>query len=81
MELLINSLALIFVFIFAGIKFMVVTDPKLSNQDTLLKRLHEIYADFALKNPFYSIDMPIRYLSASVILFVPRLLLFGYFKL
>ena len=27
----------------------------------LLKKLYEIYCDFALKNPFYSLDMPIRY--------------------
>ncbi|ESO01640.1 hypothetical protein HELRODRAFT_157204 [Helobdella robusta] len=43
-----------------GIKFVVVTDPKRTSEDLLLKRLYEIYADFALKNPFYSIDMPIR---------------------
>jgi hypothetical protein len=28
--------------------------------DVFLKRLYEIYADFALKNPFYSLDMPVR---------------------
>ena len=46
--------------VFSGIKFIVVTDPRLGSQEALLKRLHEIYADYALKNPFYSIDMPIR---------------------
>ena len=30
------------------------------NMDVLLRKLYELYADFALKNPFYSIDMPIR---------------------
>ena len=39
---------------------MVIADPKHAGQETLLKKLYEIYVDFALKNPFYSIDMPIR---------------------
>lgn len=43
-----------------GIKFIVVTDLQQSGVDALLKRLYEIYADFALKNPFYSLEMPIR---------------------
>jgi len=45
----------------AGIKFIVFTDPSRSSEELLLKKLYEIYADFALKNPFYSLDMPIRY--------------------
>ncbi|KAK2160162.1 hypothetical protein NP493_1662g00007 [Ridgeia piscesae] len=49
-----------FVNINNSIKFMVIADPKHGSQDALLKRLYEIYADYALKNPFYSIDMPIR---------------------
>ena len=44
----------------AGIKFIVLTDPKLGYVDGLLKRLYELYSDYALKNPYYSIDMPIR---------------------
>jgi trafficking protein particle complex subunit 4 len=44
----------------AGIKFLVVADPKQQNMDLLLKRIYELYADFALKNPFYSLEMPIR---------------------
>lgn len=43
-----------------GIKFVVITDPRLAGVDSLLLRLYEVYSDFALKNPFYSIDMPIR---------------------
>ena len=52
--------------IHAGIKFMVIADPKHGGQEALLKRLYEIYADYALKNPFYSIDMPIRWVSDSL---------------
>ncbi|XP_071958070.1 trafficking protein particle complex subunit 4-like [Antedon mediterranea] len=43
-----------------GIKFILLTDPKQTGIDTLLKKIYEIYADYALKNPFYSVDMPIR---------------------
>uniref|UniRef100_A0AC35FGV9 Trafficking protein particle complex subunit n=1 Tax=Panagrolaimus sp. PS1159 TaxID=55785 RepID=A0AC35FGV9_9BILA len=44
-----------------GIKFIVVastTSPP--TLDIFLRKVYELYADFALKNPFYSIDMPIR---------------------
>ncbi|XP_067928391.1 trafficking protein particle complex subunit 4-like [Watersipora subatra] len=43
-----------------GIKFIVLTDPQLSYVDNLLNQLYKLYSDFALKNPYYSIDMPIR---------------------
>lgn len=43
-----------------GIKFVVITDIRRTNEDSLVKKLYEIYSDFALKNPFYSLDMPIR---------------------
>jgi len=45
---------------FPGIKFVVISDTRQTAMDVFLKRLYEIYADFALKNPFYSLDMPIR---------------------
>jgi len=28
--------------------------------DILLKRIYEMYSDYVLKNPFYSLEMPIR---------------------
>ncbi|XP_013775182.1 trafficking protein particle complex subunit 4-like [Limulus polyphemus] len=43
-----------------GIKFMVVADPKQAGIEGLLRKIYEIYSDFALKNPFYSLEMPIR---------------------
>uniref|UniRef100_R4FN66 Trafficking protein particle complex subunit n=1 Tax=Rhodnius prolixus TaxID=13249 RepID=R4FN66_RHOPR len=43
-----------------GVKFMIVADPAQTGLENILKRIYEIYADFALKNPFYSLDMPIR---------------------
>lgn len=43
-----------------GVKLMVVADPTQAGVDTLLKKIYELYADYALKNPFYSLEMPIR---------------------
>jgi hypothetical protein len=43
-----------------GVKFMVVAEPNQAGMDILLKRIYELYADYALKNPFYSLEMPIR---------------------
>ncbi|NWS62705.1 TPPC4 protein, partial [Chunga burmeisteri] len=43
-----------------GIKFMVLADPRQAGIDSLLRKIYEIYSDFALKNPFYSLEMPIR---------------------
>lgn len=43
-----------------GIKFIVITEPGLSSVDLLLKKIYELYADYALKNPFYALEMPIR---------------------
>lgn len=43
-----------------GIKFMAITDPTHAGLEPLLKKIYELYSDFALKNPFYSLDMPIR---------------------
>jgi len=43
-----------------GIKFIVVADPKQLGMEAFLKKVYELYSDYALKNPFYSLDMPIR---------------------
>lgn len=43
-----------------GVKIMVVSDPQQTGVEMFLKRIYEIYADYALKNPFYSLEMPIR---------------------
>jgi hypothetical protein len=37
-----------------------VTDPVHAVVDAYFKRLYEIYADYAMKNPFYNPEMPIR---------------------
>lgn len=43
-----------------GMKFVVVADSTTPNLDQFLRKLYELYADFATKNPFYSMEMPIR---------------------
>lgn len=39
---------------------MVVAEPMQTGVETLLKKIYEVYSDYALKNPFYSLEMPIR---------------------
>lgn len=44
-----------------GVKFLVISDLReSSNKDALLRKIYELYTDYALKNPFYKLDMPIR---------------------
>eukprot|EP01137_Pigoraptor_chileana_P020494 Opistho-2@82939 len=43
-----------------GTKFLTISDPAQSGTDAILKRLYEMYADYVLKNPFYTLENPIR---------------------
>ncbi|BAM80861.1 hypothetical protein, conserved [Cyanidioschyzon merolae strain 10D] len=45
-----------------GIQFVAIATPEVTDEILLgiLRRLHLLYADYALKNPFYVQDMPIR---------------------
>jgi hypothetical protein len=43
-----------------GLKLVAVVDTSSLNVNALLMKVYELYADFALKNPFYALDMPIR---------------------
>lgn len=47
-------------FFSVGVKFMVVAETTQTGVDILLRRIYELYSDFVLKNPFYSLEMPIR---------------------
>lgn len=52
---------LFFVVVFvAGVKFIIVAETIQSGLDVLLRKIYELYADYVLKNPFYSLEMPIR---------------------
>lgn len=39
---------------------MVVAEPTQVGMELLLRKIYELYADYVLKNPFYSLEMPIR---------------------
>jgi hypothetical protein len=43
-----------------GIKFIAIVDNKQTNVESFLRKAYELYADYALKNPFYLIDQPIK---------------------
>lgn len=43
-----------------GVKFMVVAEPTQAGLEALLKKIYELYSDYALKNPFYSLEQPLR---------------------
>ena len=43
-----------------GIKFIAIADTKQQNVEQFLRKTYEIYSDYALKNPFYLMDQPIR---------------------
>jgi hypothetical protein len=43
-----------------GTKFLLFTEPAQPNVDTVVRKVYEIYADFVMKNPFYTVEMPIR---------------------
>jgi hypothetical protein len=43
-----------------GIKFLLLTEPAQANVDMIIKKCYELYADFVMKNPFYTLEMPIR---------------------
>ncbi|KAF0992857.1 hypothetical protein HZS_5180 [Henneguya salminicola] len=46
-----------------GVKFIIITSPFYDIDITqTFSFLHKVYADYALKNPFYTLEMPIRYL-------------------
>ena len=43
-----------------GLKIILLTSPRQPQLDYILKRIYEIYADYAMKNPFQTPEMPVR---------------------
>ncbi|KAF3391201.1 Transport protein particle subunit trs23 [Talaromyces pinophilus] len=43
-----------------GTKFLLFTDPLMTNIDAVMKKVYELYADYVMKNPFYQLEMPVR---------------------
>ncbi|KAL8425846.1 hypothetical protein Efla_007267 [Eimeria flavescens] len=50
-----------------GLRFVLVCEPQVSVQSAEghLRRVYSAYSDFALKNPFYDVDMPLRWAAAA----------------
>eukprot|EP00928_Gymnodinium_smaydae_P046933 TRINITY_DN31290_c0_g1_i1.p2 TRINITY_DN31290_c0_g1~~TRINITY_DN31290_c0_g1_i1.p2 ORF type:complete len:152 (-),score=33.00 TRINITY_DN31290_c0_g1_i1:11-466(-) len=44
-----------------GLKFFVVMLPPFHDCEALLRQTYAIYSDCVLKNPFYELDMPVRF--------------------
>lgn len=49
------------------VKFVIISDLSLGNQSNtiankqdLLRKIYELYADYVMKNPFYTLNMPIN---------------------
>ena len=53
-----------------GITFVVTADPSLPGMEVLLKKIYETYSNYALKNPFYVTDMPIRYIIIIIHVYI-----------
>ncbi|RMZ02424.1 hypothetical protein D0862_06029 [Hortaea werneckii] len=43
-----------------GVKFLLFTSPEQPNADTIVRKCYEFYGEMVMKNPFYSLEMPIR---------------------
>ncbi|KAF2013117.1 Sybindin-like protein [Aaosphaeria arxii CBS 175.79] len=43
-----------------GTKFLLFTEPQQPNIDSIMRKIYDLYADFVMKNPFYTVEMPIR---------------------
>ena len=43
-----------------GVKFLLFTSPEQPNTDAVVRRCYEMYGEFVMKNPFYSLEMPVR---------------------
>lgn len=42
-----------------GLKFMIFTDLQHQKTQEILHNIYALYADYVLKNPFYTLDMPV----------------------
>jgi hypothetical protein len=43
-----------------GLKIILIVSSKQAQNEYILKRIYELYCDFVLKNPFHTLEMPIR---------------------
>ncbi|CAG8959973.1 hypothetical protein HYFRA_00012690, partial [Hymenoscyphus fraxineus] len=43
-----------------GTKFLLFTEPQQPNIEKIMAMIYGLYADYVMKNPFYSLEMPVR---------------------
>ncbi|RKP16077.1 Sybindin-like protein, partial [Rozella allomycis CSF55] len=43
-----------------GVKFLITTDFNQNNVEFVTKKIYEVYSDFVMKNPFQTLEMPIK---------------------
>lgn len=43
-----------------GVKFLLFTSPEQPNAEAIIRRCYEMYGEMVMKNPFYSLEMPVR---------------------
>ncbi|ODQ52646.1 Sybindin-like protein [Saitoella complicata NRRL Y-17804] len=43
-----------------GTKFLLFTEPRQPNSESVARRVYELYTDYVMKNPFYQVEMPVR---------------------
>ena len=43
-----------------GLKFLVIVDNSHTGVDSFIKKIYELYSDYVMKNPFYTLEMPIK---------------------
>lgn len=57
-----------------GLKFMLFTDLNFQKSSELLSQIYATYADYVLKNPFYTLDMPVANSCQKFVLEVSSLI-------
>lgn len=44
----------------SGTKFLLFTEPQQQGVEAVMGKCYEVFNDYVLKNPFYSLEMPVR---------------------
>ena len=48
-----------------GVQFLILADPGHTALEVIAKKIYELYSDYVLKNPFYTIEQPIRFTACN----------------
>ena len=44
----------------SGTKFLLFTEPGQANVEAVVQRVYELWTDYVMKNPFYTLENPVR---------------------